>query len=438
MTFRRSSGLLLHPTSLPGPHGVGDLGPAAHRFADFLVAAGQKMWQVLPLGPTGYGESPYQCFSAFAGNPVLISLEQLAEEGWLEEADLQGAPAFPDREADYEGAAAFKQPLLDRAYDRFAAAGGAAPEDFSAFCAGQGAWLDDFALFVAVKAAHGGAAWTDWDRGIAGRQPQAMERWRQEQGDRIARVKFQQFVFFRQWQALREHCARSGIRLFGDVPIFVAHDSADVWAHPELFRLREDGRPEVVAGVPPDYFSATGQLWGNPLYRWEEMARVGYGWWVERLRAALQQVDLVRLDHFRGFEAYWEVPADETTAVNGRWVKGPGAALFEALQRELGDLPLVAENLGVITPEVEALRRQFDLPGMVVLHFAFSGPDNRFLPHHHERNAVIYPGTHDNDTTVGWWGAMPGHEREFLRRYAPWVGHDIAREMVRMAWQSVA
>jgi 4-alpha-glucanotransferase len=406
VTGRRSSGILLHPTSLPGPHGVGDLGPAAHGFVEFLVSAGQALWQVLPLGPTGYGDSPYQCFSAFAGNPLLVSLERLVEEGLLEPGDLEGAPPFPPRQADYQGALAFKLPRLDRAFDRFAAVAGEPLRGaFASFRRDHARWLDDFALFAAVKAAHGGMAWTDWDAAIARRQPEAVERWTREQADRIERLRFQQFLFFRQWTALREHCRRNSIRIFGDVPIFVAHDSADVWAHPELFRLRKDGRPDVVAGVPPDYFSATGQLWGNPLYRWKEMAKDGYRWWVERMRATLEMVDLIRLDHFRGFEAYWEVPGGETTAVNGRWVKGPGKALFEALRRELGDLPLVAENLGVITPEVEALRERFSLPGMAILQFAF-GTDpqaSTFIPHNLERNVAAYTGTHDNDTTVGWW-----------------------------------
>jgi 4-alpha-glucanotransferase len=452
VTSRRTSGILLHPTSLPGPYGMGDLGPSAHRFVDFLVAAGQRMWQVLPLGPTGYGDSPYQCFSAFAGNPRLISLERLAEEGLLEGHDLEGAPAFPEREADYDGAETFKQPRLDAACDRFRAQGQSElRRQLDAFCREQSAWLDDFALFVAVKAAHGGMAWTDWDKAIAARESRALERWKKEQADRIERVKFQQFLFFRQWAALRVRCHAHDIRLFGDVPIFVAHDSADVWAHPELFRLRKDGRPEAVAGVPPDYFSATGQLWGNPLYRWDAMARTGYRWWVDRLRATLGLVDLVRLDHFRGFEAYWEVPAGEETAVNGRWVKGPGAALFEALEKALGKLPLVAENLGVITPEVEALRARFGFPGMAILQFAF-GTDPQagtFIPHNLDRNLAAYTGTHDNDTTVGWWTSVGAgdstrspddvqKERDFALRYLDARDTPIHWAFIRALEASVA
>lgn len=452
MSARRVSGILLHPTSLPGPHGVGDLGPAAFRFVDFLEAAGQRLWQVLPLVPTGYGESPYQGFSAFAGNPLLISLERLADEGLLEPSDLRVAPDFSERKADYEGAQRYKQPLLDRAGRRFR--GQASPgrrEDFAAFCAREAYWLDDFALFLAVKAAHRDWAWTRWPSDIALREPDAVTRWRAEAAERVEQVRFEQWVFFAQWKAVRARCHAKGIRLFGDVPIFVAHDSADVWAHPELFRLRADGEPEAVAGVPPDYFSATGQLWGNPLYRWDEMARTGYRWWIDRLRAALQTVDLVRLDHFRGFEAYWEVPAEETTAVRGRWVKGPGAALFEALRGALGELPLVAENLGVITPEVEALRTRFGFPGMAILQFAFGSDPQAatFQPHNYERHLAAYTGTHDNDTTVGWWtSAGAGDttrtaqeaeaERAFALRYLDAESKPIHWVFIRTLMASVA
>jgi 4-alpha-glucanotransferase len=448
---RRTSGILLHPTSLPGRHGIGDLGPAAYAFLDFLVSAGQTLWQVLPLGPTGYGDSPYQCLSAFAGNPRLISLERLADGGLLDPADLAPA-AFPERETDYAAALAFKGPRLQKAFDHFRA--GADPESrhaFEAFCAEQAAWLDDFALFVAVKAAHDDRAWTEWDPPIRSREPRALAEWRAREADAIERVKFEQHVFFAQWDALRAACHARDVRLFGDVPIFVAHDSADVWAHPELFRLKKDGRPEVVAGVPPDYFSATGQLWGNPLYRWDVMAKDGYQWWISRLRAALHQVDLVRLDHFRGFEAYWEVPAGEKTAVKGRWVKGPGAALFEALAKALGSLPIVAENLGVITPEVEALRRRFGFPGMAILQFAFGSDSqaNTFIPHNLEHDVAAYTGTHDNDTTVGWWTSSGSgdstrsqddvaSERAFAIKYLEAEGKPIHWAFIRALMGSVA
>jgi 4-alpha-glucanotransferase len=402
----RRSGILLHPTSLPGRFGIGELGPEAHRFADFLAGAGQGLWQVLPLGPTGYGDSPYQCFSAFAGNPLLISLESVAEDGWLEAADLGSAPDFPRDTVDYDAVAAFKLPLLDRAFRRFEESAGAADrEAFDAFRAANASWLDDYGLYMAVKEAHGGAEWTEWDAAIARRRPAALARWREAHQGAVRAREFGQYLFFLQWQRLRDHCRERGVALMGDIPIFVARDSADVWSHPGLFQLEEDGRPSFVAGVPPDYFSATGQLWGNPLYDWEEMARAGYAWWIERLRAALGLVDLVRLDHFRGFEAHWEVPAGDETAVNGRWVKGPGAALFTALREALADLPIVAENLGVITPEVEALREQFGFPGMAILQFAFGrdAESAAFQPHNYPRNRVVYTGTHDNDTTVGWW-----------------------------------
>jgi 4-alpha-glucanotransferase len=452
VTSRRASGILLHPTSLPGPHGVGDLGPAAERFVDYLAAAGQTLWQVLPLGPTGYGDSPYQCLSAFAGNPLLISLERLAGEGLLEAGDLADAPAFAAAEADYEGAHGYKLPRLDRAADRFEAQAVAERRAaFDAFNAAHASWLEDFALYVVAKAAHDGRAWTEWDKGLAAREPEALGRWRAEKAREIRRVKFQQFVFFEQWAALRARCHQRSIRLFGDVPIFVAHDSADVWARRELFRLREDGRPEVVAGVPPDYFSATGQLWGNPIYRWDVMAQDGFQWWIARLRATLETVDLVRLDHFRGFEAYWEVPAGDETAVNGRWVKAPGAALFEALDRALGDLPLVAENLGVITPEVEALRERFRLPGMAILQFAFGADPqaSTFIPHNLDKHLAAYTGTHDNDTTVGWWTSAGAgdstrsaeevqKERDFALRYLDARDTPIHWAFIRALEASVA
>jgi 4-alpha-glucanotransferase len=447
----RTSGILLHPTSLPGRFGIGELGPEAIRFADFLSAAGQRLWQVLPLGPTGYGDSPYQCFSAFAGNPLLVSLDVLEAEGLLTPADLADTPSFPEAEVDYGAVIDFKRSALGRACARFREASGAPERDsFEAFCREQAAWLDDFALFMAVKAAHGGVAWTEWDAEIAQRRPEALERWKREKAEEIEATRLTQYFFFHQWRELRRYCQPRHIRIMGDVPIFVAHDSADVWAHPELFQLDETGRPTVVAGVPPDYFSATGQLWGNPLYRWDEMSRTGYAWWIERFRATLALVDLVRLDHFRGFEAYWEIPAAAPTAATGRWVPGPGAALFEALRAALGPLPIVAENLGVITPEVEALRERFGFPGMAILQFAFGGDPqgNDFIPHNYTRDRVVYTGTHDNDTVVGWWTSGVGDstrtveeveaEREFARRYMHSDGSEIHWDFVRTLLGSVA
>jgi 4-alpha-glucanotransferase len=447
----RASGILLHPTSLPGRFGIGELGPEALRFVDFLSAGGQRLWQVLPLGPTGYGDSPYQCFSAFAGNPLLVSLDVLEAEGLLAPADLADVPPFPEREVDFGPVIDFKRPLLTRAFERFRDGADAAQrEAFQGFCQAQAAWLDDFALFMAVKAAHGGVAWTDWDREIAARRPEALERWRRERTEEIEGVRFTQFLFFRQWSELRRHCHARHIRIMGDVPIFVAHDSADVWAHPELFRLDDEGRPTVVAGVPPDYFSATGQLWGNPLYRWDELARTGYAWWIARVRSTLSLVDLIRLDHFRGFEAYWEIPASAPTAATGQWVKGPGADLFEALRADLGTLPIVAENLGVITPEVEGLRARFGFPGMAILQFAFGGDPqgSDFIPHNYPRDRVVYTGTHDNDTVVGWWTSGVGEstrtaeeveaEREFAKRYLHSDGQEIHWDFIRALLGSVA
>ncbi len=435
----RSAGILLHPTSLPGPYGIGDLGPAAHAWVDALAQARQTWWQVLPLGPTGYGDSPYQCFSAFAGNPYLVSPDLLLRDGLLKKSELPAAD-FPDDLVEYGPVIESKVRLLSHAWDNFQA--GAAPSlrpHFDAFCVQQARWLDDFALFMALKDVNGGSSWLDWPDDLVQRKPSALRQARAELGEVIGLHKFRQFLFFRQWKDLKRQAQAKGIRLIGDLPIFVSSDSADVWANPELFQLDERRRPVVVAGVPPDYFSATGQLWGNPLYDWEALKQTGYAWWVARLRATLELVDLVRLDHFRGFEAYWEIPAGRPTAEIGRWVKGPGLDLFETLRSALGDLPLIAEDLGVITPEVEALREQLQLPGMRILQFAFGGAaEDRFLPHNYEPNTVVYTGTHDNDTTVGWYRSLSEKEARFLKRYAPHAGDDVAWEMIRLAWASVA
>ncbi len=408
MNFPRSSGVLLHPTSLPGGHGIGDFGPEAYRFLDFLHSAGQKLWQVLPLNPTGYADSPFQCFSASAGNPLLISLDQLAEQGILTRTDLQSVPAFPLETVDYGAVARFKMPLLQKAARNFLANASAdSRRDFEEFTHLHASWLDDFALFMAVKEDHNNVAWTQWHADIATRQPDAMRRNREKLASAIKAQKFFQYVFFQQWQKLRAYGRERNIRIIGDVPIYVAHDSADVWANPQFFLLDERGIPLKIAGVPPDYFSATGQCWGNPIYNWPLLKQTRFQWWVERLRAALRLYDFIRIDHFRGFEAYWEVPGRETTAVNGRWVKAPGAELFSVLREEFGDLPIIAENLGVITPEVEALRHEFGLPGMAILQFAFGNDPQAptFKPHNYVRNLVAYTGTHDNDTVVGWWNS---------------------------------
>jgi 4-alpha-glucanotransferase len=446
----RRSGILLHPTSLPGRYGVGELGEEALRFVDFLEATRQSIWQVLPLGPTGYGDSPYQCFSAFAGNPLLVSLELLAGSGLLTPADLS-ASALPEGPVDYGAVIASKRSLLDKAFAAFEkGAGPAAREAVQAFCARESAWLDDYALFMALKRAHGGAAWNTWDDGLAAREAGPLAGARREHAAEVRAEQFAQYLFFAQWETVRARAHGCGIRIMGDIPIFVAHDSADVWAHPELFTLGADGSPSLQAGVPPDYFSATGQLWGNPLYRWDRLARTGYAWWIDRFRAALRLYDLVRLDHFRGFEACWEVPGHEQTAVGGRWVKGPGEALFDALQSALGPLPVVAENLGLITPEVEALRERYGWPGMAILQFAFGddGSSNDFLPYNYPRGRVVYTGTHDNDTAVGWWTSGVGdstrsaaaveQERDFARRYLGTDGKEIHWDLIRLGLASVA
>lgn len=452
MKFPRASGILLHPTSLPGRFGIGDLGLEAYRFADFLYAAKQRVWQVLPLGPTGYGDSPYQVFSAFAGNPLLISLESLAEQGLLSPQDWSDVPPFSPAKVDYGAVIQFKLPLLRKAFGRFQCNAGSTTQGaFQQFCQRQAAWLDDYALFMAIKEAHGGSAWNQWDSAITLRRPEALRHWEAELSEEIQCRKFWQFLFFSQWMALKQYCHERRIQIMGDIPIFVALDSADVWSNPQLFHLDEQGNPTVVAGVPPDYFSATGQLWGNPLYRWDVMAASGYDWWVQRFRAAFEVVDMVRIDHFRGFESYWEVPAQETTAIHGRWVSGPGAELFDAARQALGELPIVAENLGLITPEVEALRKQLGFPGMAVLQFAFGSgtPDSEFLPHNYCRNLLVYTGTHDNDTTVGWWNStgeadstrLPEEvqrEREFVCKYLGVDGSDIHWDFIRAVLASVA
>ncbi|HYG98550.1 MAG TPA: 4-alpha-glucanotransferase [Terriglobales bacterium] len=402
----RSSGILLHPTSLHGRYGVGELGPEAFEFIDFLQAAGQKLWQVLPLNPTGYGDSPYQCFSAFAGNPLLISLDRLAEIGVLDRAELRYAPKFCDCEVEFGRVIPHKRDqLLSAARTFFRDSSPQQRAELDAFREAQRRWLPDFALFMAAKEAHGGVAWTEWDPALRARKPKALADWRERLAAQIADHEYWQFEFFRQWRSIQTRCAERGIHIMGDAPIYVAHDSADVWANQNSFWLDEAGRPLTVAGVPPDYFSATGQLWGNPIYRWDLMRESGYQWWIDRLRAIFGLFEIIRLDHFRGFEAYWEVPAGEPTAVNGKWVEGPGRELFIALRNALGNLPVVAENLGVITPEVEALRKEFGFPGMAIAQFAFSKDEQApsFRPHNYVRNLVAYTGGHDNDTMIGWW-----------------------------------
>lgn len=439
MHRQRASGILLHPSSLPGPHGIGDLGNEAYRFVDFLAASGQSVWQILPLGPAGYGNSPYSTLSAFAGNPLLISLERLVEAGDLEASDLAGV-AMTEGGVNYRFAHGFKGRLLHKAARRFREkADRQRQTSLAAFCEEQSGWLDDFILFEALRKKQSDRSWTRWPEDLRRREPQALDFWRRELVEAIFCRQYAQFVFFEQWFALKEYANRRGIRILGDLPIFVALDSADVWSAPENYYLDEERQPTLVAGVPPDYFSETGQRWGNPLYRWDRMVEQDFNWWRRRLRWALKQADLLRIDHFRGFEACWAIPAAEKTAINGSWMPVPGAELFQTLLDEWGELPLVAEDLGVITPKVEALRDSFGFPGMKILQFAFdSGPDNPYLPHNLPRRCVIYTGTHDNDTSLGWWQSLPEEHRRKVRAYLGRQSPDMPKELVHLAMTSVA
>ena len=454
MNFLRSSGILLHPTSLPGPFGIGDLGPAAYAFADYLVTSGQSLWQMLPLGPTGYGDSPYACYSAFAGNTLLISPEQLVAEGLLSTSDFPKEVSKPAERVNFERVHRVKDQLLRRAYQNYRQPGD--PGDYSLrdafeqFTRHSARWLDDYALFRVLKDVHGGVAWNEWEPALRSREPGALGRARNELHEEVEAQKFYQFLFSRQWFALKTYCNEKGIKLVGDIPIFVAHDSADVWTNPDQFKLNEDGSPVVVAGVPPDYFSATGQLWGNPLYNWDQMRVDGFKWWIERVHATLQTVDIVRIDHFRGFAACWEIPGGDKTAERGRWVEAPGRELFAAIREALGKLPIIAEDLGVITPDVEALRDDCGFPGMRILQFAFSSDSkNHDLPHNYHRNVVVYTGTHDNDTTTAWFSSVAGEgstrtaeqverERKICMRYLNTDGREIHWDFIRAVLSSVA
>ena len=443
MTLPRSSGILLHPTSLPGNFGIGDFGEAAYRFVDFLAESGQSWWQVMPLGPTGFGDSPYQCFSAFAGNPMLLNMAWLATDSLLTPGALsQNIPNFPQNRVDYGEVQKWKMGLLADVYTNFTK--WASKEEktrFEHFWQANQAWLDDFSLFMALKR-HFKQAWNEWPADIRARDKEAMKEWSDRLEPEIWNERLLQYLFWKQWSTLKRYANGRGVGIIGDIPIFVAYDSADVWANPELFFLDEEGNPTVVAGVPPDYFSETGQRWGNPLYRWDQLAENGFEWWLARLRTIFELVDVVRLDHFRGFEAYWEIPAEEPTAINGEWVKVPGDALFTTIGDQLGDLAIIAENLGLITPEVEALREQFAFPGMAVLQFAFDyDPTNTHLPHNYDANTVAYTGTHDNDTTLGWWQSLDEGQQQQILSY---LGHDylpperIVPELIRQTMRSVA
>lgn len=439
MRFPRASGVLLHPTSLPGPHGSGDLGPAAHHFVDWLRSAGQRLWQVLPLGTVGAGHSPYMSASAFAGNPLLVDLAELQQRGWLPADALAAPPPADPQRIDFERVVPWRMARLAEAAQAFADHARTADRGALAdFCNAQAHWLPDFALYMALAEQHGGD-WTTWDPPLARRAPVALAAARTALATRIGFWQFVQWCFFRQWDALRGHARAQGVALVGDVPIFVAHASADVWARPDLFELDAAGRCTVVAGVPPDYFSAEGQRWGNPLYRWPAHAADGHAWWTQRLRHTLALVDRVRIDHFRGFADYWAIPADQPTALHGRWCEGPGLALFDAMAAALGPLPLIAEDLGELSAAARALREASGFPGMAVLQFAFGGDASAaYLPHNHRQHSVVYTGTHDNDTTLGWWAGASDHERHHARAYLATDGHDIAWALLRAAAASVA
>jgi 4-alpha-glucanotransferase len=440
MALERSSGLLLHISSLPSYGGIGDLGPAAYAFADFLAAAKQRLWQVLPLSPTGYGNSPYAALSAFAGNPWLISLEKLVQAGWLSEDRIAGLPGHSGN-VHFEEVEQRKGPLLLEAARNFLAH----HDDqqwarFQRFREENAFWLADYARYSVLRQRFSSGYWLSWPKEYAQRDPETLLRLQQESRDDLEIEQAIQFAFDEQWKALRSYCAARDIRFIGDVAIFVNFDSADVWTHPEIFELREDLTPIRVAGVPPDYFSATGQRWGNPIYKWDVLERRGFDWWVDRMRRTHALYDIIRLDHFRGFEAYWAIPAEDETAIHGEWVKAPGDALFTALRAQLGDLPLIAEDLGLITREVDALREHFDLPGMRVLQFGFSDrASHNYLPHRYEANTVVYTGTHDNDTTLGWWQhGVTDNERNAVHSYLYPSSNDVVWTLIRAASTSVA
>lgn len=433
---------MLHPTSFPGRFGMGDLGLEALQFIDFLAATKQQFWQVLPLGPTAFGNSPYMCYSALAGNPFLISLELLRDEGLLSDEDLANFPEFSQDQVDFDRVTAAKIPLLQKAYAAFNTnASATLQEKFAGFCQSKAYWLEDFSLFMALKQEHEGGSWHTWKPGLAKRDKSALEQARDRLSHEISYFKFLQFMFFQQWSALRQYANLRGIQIIGDIPIYVAHDSADVWANPQNFRLDpETSEAALMAGVPPDYFSETGQLWGNPVYDWEHLRETNFRWWIQRFEAMLDYVDLIRIDHFRGFEAFWAVDRGEETATNGRWIEAPGTEFFEMLQTKLGNLPILAEDLGVITPEVEALRDRFEFPGMKILQFAFgSDPGNGYLPCNYPRRCLVYTGTHDNDTTIGWFNTLSDYEQNNLLHYIGCISAEgVHWDLIRLAMGSVS
>jgi 4-alpha-glucanotransferase len=439
MPFPRSTGILLHPTSLPSRGGIGDFGPAAYEFVDFLVSARQGLWQVLPLGPPANGNSPYSSTSAFAGNPLLISVERLADHGWIDQSHLSELSDSVGR-IDYTEVMQRKLPLIAAAAQNFLDhANGAQRARFESFCAENGWWLEDYVLYDVFRERNRKLCWKDWPREIARREPEALEHARKQYASEMATRRVTQFFFWEQWRALRLYSAQKSVRVVGDIAIFVDYDSADVWAHRDLFRIKDDLEPDVVSGVPPDAFSATGQRWGNPLYNWEKMRSHGYQWWIQRLRWATQTCDFIRLDHFRGFAQFWEIPATEPTAINGKWVDGPGDDLFYKLREAFGGLPFFAEDLGLITPDVNALRERHNIPGMAVLQFGFGDPGAHiYLPHRLTQDRVIYTGTHDNDTTLGWWKNAQPQERSAVESLVGRQDDGVNWALIRLAQSSVA
>lgn len=439
MLSQRTAGILLHPTSLPSLGGIGDLGPAAYAFADFLERSCLGLWQVLPLSPPGLGDSPYSAISAFAGNPLLISLERLAERGWLEKEKFKAPPSAGKR-VHFDEVKAFKMPLLQRAAQNFLERGNGDLDRFAAFKRDHAQWLEDFVLFDVMRQVHNGTTWSSWPKELARREAEGLHKFGLQYQRELEVERAIQFAFFEQWRALRQYCSQRGIRIMGDVAIFVNYDSADVWRNPDLFYLNENLLPTVVAGVPPDAFSSTGQRWGNPLYRWDVSKARGYDWWIQRMKCTLEMCDIVRLDHFRGFESYWEIPANEPTAVHGKWVPGPRDELFHALNASLGDLPFISEDLGLITPEVNALRERLQMPGMKVLQFGFGDPGAHiYLPQNFEPNCVVYTGTHDNDTTRGWWeNSANKEEKRHALNYFGESSDGIHWAFIRAAFSSVS
>ena len=440
--FERSSGILFHPTSLPGKYGIGTLGKEAYAFIDFLKKSRQKLWQIFPLGPTGYGDSPYQSFSSFAGNPYLIDFDLLIEAHLLSEEDLRDV-FFGDNEEyiDYGAIYNQKYPLLRKAYENFKSSDNhEMRENLEHFKRENASWLNDYSLYISLKNHFNGLPWNEWAHDIKNREHGAMEHYKNELADDIEYHNFIQFLFFKQWGDVKRYANENGIKIIGDIPIFVAADSSDAWANPEIFLFDEERKPVKVAGVPPDYFSATGQLWGNPLYNWQKLKETNYSWWVERVRANLSTCDIIRIDHFRGFEAYWAVPYGDDTAINGQWEPGPGIDLFNAIKSQLGELPIIAEDLGLMTQGVIDLREATGFPGMKILGFAFdSGEENDYLPHTYTKNCVVYTGTHDNDTLIGWFQKAKEEDRQFARDYLNSRSDDeIHWDAIRGAWSSVA